>query len=526
LIQFDQAKEFLFKEEPETFFFFDVADYARYGVRVASSTIKPFISKYLFNIEKSGTEGICAISGELAFLQDDIFPQEPTLAKLGPTKIFSMNKDANCHYRYGRISTEIIPVSKTVANYVQGALEWITDPDREKKTWTMVSSGQFEIRNGKKTFKDDLLIVYLEQKPDLEANSAHMLGGMTRQAFGEATFEAVSKKVVEALQEAQDVKVNDRVEMFVLRKADKERRQVAMHRNFTVSQVITSAKAWRTSAKNTPSVSIPITSEKEGKDIWLSPWCPFPANLVRLTQKQWQRYGKDSAKVIGVSLAQVYDVFFDWENKEKNTTQILLGLTLRRTEPLLIGLGEAIHKVRDGELKEMKRDFTPEARFSALMAVSALSIYLYKLGITKERYMKSDMFYLGRLLSLVDTLHFEYCKYVRGGYPKEGWRKAIPPQLLGNAHLNIASNNPESALARLLERIAPYQAWAMKEPPQEGNWAHWAIAEIGKITPAIAENSLPSMTTDADKAEILLGYLSRSEKKSQEGSESSDEENS
>ena len=55
------------------------------------------------------------------------------------------------------------------------------------------------------------------------------------------------------------------------------------------------------------------------------------------------------------------------------------------------------------------------------------------------------------------------------------------------------------------------------------------MAEIGKISSkiqdAIDEGKLPSATTDIDKTQILLGYLSRSEKKAETDFESAIEKN-
>ena len=139
-----------------------------------------------------------------------------------------------------------------------------------KKTWTIVPSGQFEVRNGKKVYKDDLLIVYLENKPNLDANKAHMLGGMSREVFNEAMFDAVSERVIQVLEEAEDVKVNDQVRLFVLRKADKDRRQVVIERNYTVGEVVASAKSWRTAAKNVPPFWLQVEIKEENKSVWLS----------------------------------------------------------------------------------------------------------------------------------------------------------------------------------------------------------------------------------------------------------------
>ncbi|MCL6097299.1 MAG: hypothetical protein M1391_01840, partial [Bacteroidetes bacterium] len=253
---------------------------------------------------------------------------------------------------------------------------------------------------------------------------------------------------------------------------------------------------------------------KESKEIYLSPKCPFPADLVRLTQKQWMRFGEDSYSVSGVSLGEVYDMFFARVNEKRNLTENLLRVTLQRTEDLLIGIGQADHR------NKMSK-FNSEKRFIALMAISAFAIFLHKLGIKKEDYMRSSFFNIGRFLSLVDTLHFEWCRHVRGGYPEEHdekkWREAIPPQLLGNSHLRIALENPATAFARLSERLNIYKAWVQKQQPSDGNWAHWAIAAIGKISSeiqdAIDEGKFPQSMTDIDKTQVLLGYLSWSGKK-------------
>ena len=59
--------------------------------------------------------------------------------------------------------------------------------------------------------------------------------------------------------------------------------------------------------------------------------------------------------------------------------------------------------------------------------------------------MDNTAFQLGRLLSMADTLHREYCVHVRKG--------SIPPQLIGNALMPAAADNPEDAIDRLRERM-------------------------------------------------------------------------
>ena len=60
--------------------------------------------------------------------------------------------------------------------------------------------------------------------------------------------------------------------------------------------------------------------------------------------------------------------------------------------------------------------------------------------------MKTAGYNIGRLLSLFDCLHKEYCKHVRSKDEKD---TGIPNQLLGNAALRNVLINPEKGLAIL-----------------------------------------------------------------------------
>jgi hypothetical protein len=104
-------------------------------------------------------------------------------------------------------------------------------------------------------------------------------------------------------------------------------------------------------------------------------------------------------------------------------------------------------------------------------------------------------------------LHYEYCDKVRGGN--------IPPQLLGNAHLQAALDNPVLAFDMLSRRIGIYQAWTKKghDNQDELKLARWAVGQLGKVSDLLAEKTLPDRTTSAERAQILLGYLARADKK-------------
>lgn len=502
----------------ETPLMLDVSDWENFSIRVASPKFENFVSTCLFKMQDEpipqvNKNGLSALSGEVTILEDDKFPN-PKFPIIGNTYLFSVNDQTPCQTRYKKTSTEIIPIGRKEANAIQDSLNWITEELREGKTWYPVP--------GLSEKKWDLLVVYLENRPDISINKACLLGGISTNDFSESNYEATAKIVIDALRGKEIVKVNDLIRIFALRKADPGRTQVSLQRVYSISELVQADELWRESAKNQPNFSLPffrkeierITAKQqsmsklishfikdnESNAIFLTPYCPFPADLVQLTQKQWIRFGQSTSSVSSITLGDVYDVFFDLKNQQNHLTNDLLSLTLQRTQSLLLGLGNADHK---NEIFS----FSTEARFTVLKAFSILSIYLYKLGIKKENYMKDTFFNIGRFLSLIDTLHYEYCKNVRDG--------SIPPQLLGNAHLQIALDNPISALDILSRRINVYQSWTKKEKSEHAKLARWAVSELGKVSTLLSDKTLPSSTTSVERVQILLGYLARTEKKTE-----------
>jgi hypothetical protein len=109
------------------------------------------------------------------------------------------------------------------------------------------------------------------------------------------------------------------------------------------------------------------------------------------------------------------------------------------------------------------------------------------------------------LLSLADQLHLRYCNGVRKGH--------VPPQLVGNALMATALEQPVKAMAMLSQRILPYQAWASTTQDGENvGLTKYFLGQIARVCAELKDVELPAMCTNTDKAEMLLGYLSRPEK--------------
>jgi hypothetical protein len=73
------------------------------------------------------------------------------------------------------------------------------------------------------------------------------------------------------------------------------------------------------------------------------------------------------------------------------------------------------------------------------------------------------------------------------------------------------------ALARLAERLTPYQAWARtfqsNDPDAGVGLVKYFLGELASCTAAIQLEQLPVRMSDADKAKLLLGYLADHAKK-------------
>jgi len=463
----------------------DVDNYSAFEFRIFDKKIKNQVSIALFSmVRKSDSQDICSLSGIVGPLERKKFP-EPKLPILGQSYLFSMNKDARCHYRYGKVSAENYLVNENLTNELYSCLLFITAPKRKGQTWCSVPGSDKKERN--------LLISYLEKMPISEIDFSFLGGDQNT----EGEFEANTKKVCDVLKGKAAISPDDQLRIFVLKSVDKGRRQVLFNSVFSVSNILNGIEIWRKGARNHPPFSLVVPLKKGEKAKTHSPFCPSPSAVMGLFHYQWIRDGLDNSAVQGCRLSDVYDLFFCSPQDDMKLNISFLRLFLQQTSSLFIGIGGALNT-------EMIKKYSIEAKKSTLFGISLLAILLYKLGYKKEEYMKGVAFQVGRILSLADTLHREYSKIVR--------KDDIPALLLGNAMMKIALDKPQRALARLNQRLLVYKAWAEKGG-EEAKLAKWAVNEMGKIAQSLEKSDLSFRPDEAAQAKMLLGYLARNENK-------------
>jgi hypothetical protein len=447
---------------------------------------------------RRGIDSLCGLETEI----QTRFP-DPILPEIKKTILMSMSSESRCQTRYGLQESAIFPVGKKTTQALLDALIFLTKEERKGKTWHGVPNSE-----GKK----DLLIVYLEDKPDAAVNLADFFALDANDAVSaEAQFEATAEKVCAALDGDPAISPDSLLRVIVLSSRDQGRQQIALSECFQVKDIFQAAAEWRQAGNNLPSVYVLLQPKKGEKLQRLSPSCLHPATLLKCFNTQWTNEGMRSCPVSSCDMGEIYEIFLRQSARSEATAERLLTLALQRNNGLLLALGNRLHG-------NNWSGFLDRSRFAALLSVSAVGILLFKTGHQKEEFMKQAPFNIGRLLSLADQLHALYCKEMRSG--------DVPPQLFGNALMNTALQQPITAVALFAQRVLPYQAWANtaqsknsddEEKRKRIGLAKYYLKELGIISHAINESTIPTTLNDTQRAEMILGYLA-SNKESQQPS--------
>lgn len=435
----------------------------------------------------------CAFTGVPGRLLVSPFPKVrlPVLNRDFP--LSSMFEEAGCNERYGLTGSLVVPVSEGTARAMQDALTYIVSAERQGKTWRGVASGRFETQGGRRIEKQDLIIAYVDGKPDLDAAVATLFGGGG--AGDETGFEVAAQAVCEALEGIAQEQPDSRLNLFLIRQVSLGQAQVALSEEPSVPQVLEAARRWQRAAGNIPPIALPVRIGKGRGFEWRAPQTPYPDRVVRLLSYQWILDRTRKSPSPRVELEEVLDLMLEKTGRWERAAQHLLDLALQRTTGLLIGVFAAALR---GDALERYPSSAGEA---ALGAASVLGILLHSLGRDKESYMNSPAFLTGRLLALADLLHREYCRHVRGG--------SLPSQLIGNALMPVARDSLLGALDRLGERLRIYKAWAEKFDGSEARLAKWALGQMGTVATGLADAVLPTTMGQTERAELLLGYIAR-----------------
>ena len=421
---------------------------------------------------------------------EDSFPQV-RLPVLGNVILRSMSSESPCQRRYGIADSESCPVGQISRQDMKNALEWIGQADRREKTWCDVSS---------LTGTSGVLFAYPSEKPESAPEVAGLIVGFQDDADPDgAKFEACASRVTSTLTALSHESPATQVRVFVLTKPDGFRTKVLHSGRYAVERLLSSAEDWKIGCRNLPALKVRRFGAAKGdKAIWADPFIPYPAEVVNCLNTAWERAGTHAEQVPGFGIGDGLGLLLDHGPVLHNIATRAVRTLIANSLSLVLALGWSHAQ---GLVHPMGKKLGKQA----LLLPSIFGLLLAKLGRTKGDYMKGPPFLVGRLLSLADQLHIQYCHGVRKGQ--------VPPQLVGNALMPTALETPTKAVAMLSQRILPYQAWARTiQGGDEVRLTKYLLGELGRVSGELKEIELPATCGDPEKAEMLLGYLARSEK--------------
>jgi hypothetical protein len=442
-----------------------------------------------------GELGVDAYSGQRAKLQDK-FPS-PKIAKLGNLKLFSVNtNEVPALRRYGLEGGKVFPVSAALAQKMNNALLYLASDEKYGYSCRAIPSAQPK--------QSDLLVAYLEGEPESGEYLAEMFGGESS-TFSDADFAAIAQPVIEMLEGKVTANPNLNVCLLSFCSIDKGRKQISLNRRFRVLDVIRAAKDWQAGARNAPEISVWFYDKNAKQPVFRKLTVPCPIEVASTVNRVWSvdaKLGFSPSFQRAISVSDAYDIFMANSSLAQQKAEVVFGLLVRRMSLVLASLS-AVKITRDW------KGLSDTVRWQSLKAIALFGILLRQLGQHTETFMQEPITQVGRLLALADNLHLQYCKHVRKG--------ESPSQLIGNALFNTALDHPVFALARLAERLTPYQAWARtfqsNDPDAGVGLVKYFLGELASCTAAIQLEQLPVRMSDADKAKLLLGYLADHAKK-------------
>ncbi len=433
-----------------------------------------------------------------AFGEDDAGAQEDyddvNAAGLGQIKLFAANEDIPCLARYGHIGAKTFSAGRDAREKARKTLEYTLHRDREGITWKGLR--KYENRNTVAfaycTALKDANIIQVFDSDDTEDNQNIYIS--------EAATSTALKALDGIIESASDVKIV----IGIISAVDKGNTKILSSRHYPVARYMAGAKDWQKGCANIPDVILPWFYLKGGKTIKGA--IPlYPTRAVWLLNSAWKQNGEmQGNQKVPISRRFSSSDALDFLFEENETIQ-------ERIDNGLSAIVEkSVHTLIAARLKAIFDRYQPGNKLKfhnnkiLHMLPTLYGLLLHKKGIRKEDYMKESIFNLGRLFAVADRLHILYSQDVRQG--------DIPLRLIGNDQISPALQNPQEAFVALGKRLMhPYISWAKRsqnETTPFGKEVGWCLWDITKHTQLLADEVFPEEINDADRAKLILGYLS------------------
>jgi len=452
------------------------------------------LSQALFKAEsrtnKKTRKAECALTGDVGEVVYDIFPNEK-LNVVGSTALFAKNATTSgpTVKRYNTSGGAAFLMSDKLSQKLAASISFINSAKFKDKTWSKLPSP---------LGSPSLLLAYC--KEDLELPLTPLITGESEVDDFDDYLDATES--VLASFRGKNLSLDAAVDFAEIIVLDKANRKINFSSTTKISQLIRAVNQWQTACQNSPSFKLYALIQNNEKQM-CSPRAISPQQVMYLSRQKYIRDGGTSITLPGISFADVMKLFLGRDN------HVMAGRCLQRIAEQYLPLLNYCTLSRLQRVLQAKAHVKTNVKNNtqALKAVTLMTVLLYKIGRTKEVYMKDFAFQLGQLCSAMDELHIGYCKSERKG--------DIPNTLIGNQVYGMALQNPVKAMGFMSSRRRPYDSWVKRMMAKNARSEDKAItgaifAQIWMSKQAKSLNELlssPVAKSDAYKTELMLGYL-------------------
>ena len=445
--------------------FFDTDAYDTYGMYAASREFTAYLNTAFLQAERilmSGASEQVDAFGEIYIPTNAPMPRVKLAAGF-KSALYTMFDKRPCQNRYHNFDDkrDSYPLSAQHRVQFQAALNWLGG-DAGNKGVTWLNTG-----------KGEAVFAYPSSLPEAPLPFVHFFGQIDRSE----TFKKISGRLLAAYNGIPPKNRPEGVQVFVLKKIDNGRTKILYSQSASADALMHAAENWEMACNDLPGFAA------------MKPSTPFPVDVAAIVNQVWRQNGESST----VSAMHPYEGIELFLHQAQHRLLLHeLHILVQHGMPLFIHAGPLLHS---------GRKCSRVAQLEQILPV--LSMLLFFSGNRKDDYMEATPYLMGQLLKAADELHALYCKVVRSNQ--------IPPQLVGSALFVAASETPGRTLSQLSVRMAPYLSWAKQyrtKNEDSSGLAGWYLKVFEQIANKLAtEYSVPMRWSDAQKAQLFIGYL-------------------
>lgn len=469
----------------------DIEDYGESDYPVANTKTMKWINERLLSSSAANTE-MSISNGKDAYGNDAICISEKLpsarVGALANVILRSMVKESPCQFRYGKADSDSFIIGKESRRIAKVALETLSQPEYKGHTWNYIG-------------EKEILFAYPTELLDKVQSVAMFIRGNN-----EYTFKAIAKKIIDCLHAVGTSMSDIEIRVFALKKMDIARTKVIYNRNISADKLEKAANEWQFAGQNIPDLYIGGRESVNGEIAFLDAKVPYPMEVADIINRVWGRDGKIITNIHNTQRTDCIELLLNDDIKNKNNIRCMLSKYISGNKYFLIDLGQNcnIHKVWKVKLNDSN---------DKVLIPAVLGLLLYKLGHRKEIYMKNTEYLVGNLLSVMDSLHYLYCKQVRtNDKDRQRGNVSAPKQLIGNTLMTSAMDSPVKMLALLAQRSRPYIAWAKTNNTEDKGLSMYYLKISSELTKQIALMEISERMGDEGRAMLLLGYLAGPDK--------------